>query len=83
MPHASKQRLEGVSGPDNNAHQAECERHTGPQQAPAETHIAQYVARMVKKHISLFQEVNPKLSTPAEFLTSKQTERAHSEIRIS
>jgi hypothetical protein len=44
MPHASRQRLEGVSDPDNNAHQAECERHTGPQPTPAETHIVQYVA---------------------------------------
>ena len=40
-------------------------------------------ARKVKKHISLFQEVNPKLSTPAQFLTNKRTERAHSEIRTS
>ena len=45
-------------------------------QVADDTHI-------VKKYISLFQEVNPKLSTPAQFLTSKQTERAHSEIRIS
>ena len=46
MPHASRQRLEGVSCRDNNAHQAECECHTGPQPAPAETHIAQYVATL-------------------------------------
>jgi hypothetical protein len=51
MPHASKQRLEDVSGPDNNAHQAECERHTGPQPAPAETHIAQYVATSISARI--------------------------------
>ena len=51
MPHASRQRLEGVSGPDNNAHQAECERHTGPQPAPAETHIAQYVATSISARV--------------------------------
>jgi hypothetical protein len=37
-------------------------------------------AHIVKKYISLFQEVNPKLSTPAQFLTSKQTERALAHI---
>ena len=47
MPHASKQRLEGVSDHDNNLHQAECERHICPQPAPAEMHIAQYVATSI------------------------------------
>jgi len=42
-----------------------------------------FIAHIVKKYISLFQDVNSKLSTPVQFLTSKQTERAHSEIRIS
>ena len=51
MRHASKQRLKGVSSLDNNAHQAECKRHTGPQPAPAETHIAQYVATSILARI--------------------------------
>ena len=46
-----KARQEGVSDRDNNAHQAECERHTGPQPAPAETHIAQCVAILISARI--------------------------------
>jgi hypothetical protein len=44
MLRVSKQRQEGVSDHDNNVHQVECERHNDPPPAPAETHIAQYVA---------------------------------------
>jgi len=47
----SKQRLEGVSVRDNNVHQVECERHNGPPLAPAETHIAQYVATLISARI--------------------------------
>jgi len=50
-PRASKQRLEGVSDPGNNVHQAECERHSGPQPAPAETHMVQYVATSISVRI--------------------------------
>ena len=56
MPRASKQRLEGVADPDNNAHQAECERHIGPQPAPTETHIAQYVATSISARIEDVQK---------------------------
>ena len=54
-PRASKQRLEGVSDLGNNVHQVECERHNGPPLAPAETHIAQYVATLISVRIEDIQ----------------------------
>ena len=51
MPRAAKKRLEGAFNCDNNLHQAECERHNGPQSAPEETHIVQYAATLTSAQI--------------------------------
>ncbi len=55
MPRVSKQRLAGASDPNSNAHQAECDRHSGPRPARAETNIARYVATSFSARIENVQ----------------------------